>query len=703
MVVKKTYPKIVLLIFSSSIIFILLYASLYYYNLKVQEQVYADSTQQFQSQITQLLELNAKPTAVYINNDTNWDEFEAFIRKKDTVWYNQIIAKELGIYKADYMVAYNAQKQFVTHTRTPKINSKLSIPPQAMTTLNRKGLSHFYMQTPHGMAEVFGASVHPSFDLHKDKTPPGGYFFVVRLLDAAYLASLQKLTGAKIVLQDQCKPVDENKNVITAQITLNNYNNEVTGCLSFQRNFEVYFENTTTILYLIIFTFFVNLMLSLMLTRNWVYYPLHLIRNVLETGDKKSITALKNTTGEFRDIGNLFEENSEQKKELVDAKIKAEESDQLKSSFLANLSHEIRTPMNAINGFTDLLMTTNPPQQEREEYLKIIDKSGKNLVSIIDDLIEMSKIDSNQVTPNYSSINLEACIHELYETIKITIPKTKKVSLRINETATLPQRNIITDETKLKQILTNLITNGIKYTENGTVSFGYTLDEEKQELQFRIEDTGLGISEENQKNIFDRFKRVDTDLAIREGGLGLGLAITKAYVEILKGTISLNSVPGKGSVFSFTIPLQYDRMPVLPQEPVKLTKEIHTESTATVLVAEDDNINFLLLQKILKLKNFNIIRALNGQEAVTICLEDPTVSLVLMDIKMPVMNGFQALEIIHSFRPGLPVIAQTAYASKEDEERIFSAGFTNYITKPLDKEKLFALLKKHLGNGNVVV
>ncbi len=697
MVVKKTYPKIVLLIFSSSIIFILLYSCLYYYNLKVQQQVYDDSTTQYQSQVTQLLELNAKPFSVYINNDTNWDEFEAFIKKKDTAWYNQIIAKEIEIYKADYMVAYNAQKEFVTHTLTPKFNSKLSIPKEAMTVLDQKGLSRFYLKTMRGVAEVFGASVHPSFDLHKNKTPSSGYFFVVRLIDDGYLTSLETLTGSKIIFQNQCTLPVNNNNIIAAGIPLADYNGASIGCLVFEREFAVYFENTTRILYLIIFAFLINLLLSLVLTRNWVYRPLQLIRNVLEKGDKKSIKELKSTTGEFRYIGNLFEENNRHKKELVNAKIKAEESDQLKSSFLANLSHEIRTPMNAINGFTDLLMTTQPKENEKLEYLQVIDKSGKNLVSIIDDLIEMSKIDSNQVTPNYSSINLDNCVHELYESIKITIPKTKQLKLQIKETLTPPRRNIITDETKLKQILTNLITNGIKYTEHGLVSFGYEIDEAGQKICFVIEDTGLGITPENQKYIFDRFKRVDTDLAIREGGLGLGLAITKAYVEILQGHISLTSTLGKGSIFSFTIPLHYDRLPVLPKEPLNLVKEIHNDSDVTILIAEDDNINFLLLQKILQLRNFTIIRAINGQEAVTICLENPSVNIVLMDIKMPVMNGFQALEIIRSFRPGLPIIAQTAYASKEDEERIFSAGFTNYITKPLNKERLFAIIQEHHG------
>ncbi|MFM2213216.1 MAG: Sensor histidine kinase RcsC [Bacteroidota bacterium] len=697
MVVKKTYPKIVLLIFSSSIIFIILYFFLYYYTIKVEKQVHADSEQQFQSQISQLLEMNAKPTVVYINTDTNWDEFVDFINRKDIKWYNTIIAKELSIYRADYMVAYDAHKGLVTSTKTAKINKDITIPVQAMTTLDRKGLSRFFIATPKGVAEVFGAAVHPSFDLHKDKTPASGYFFVVRLLDADYLHSLEKLTGSTIRLATAFKEPPYNKNAIATEIILTDTAHETVGCLYFERKFEVYFENTTTILYLIIFTFVINLLLTLVLTRHWVYYPLFLIRNVLETGSRKSISELQNTTGEFRYIGNLFEENNKHKKELVDAKIKAEESDHLKSSFLANLSHEIRTPMNAINGFTDLLMTTELTEKEKSEYLQVIDKSGKNLVSIIDDLIEMSKIDSNQVTPNYSSVNLVTCVHEVYDTIKITIPKTKNVTLLVPEITTPPLRHIITDEIKLKQVLTNLITNGIKYTEKGTVTFGFKVNEKAKTIRFYVQDTGQGISAENQQFIFDRFKRIDTDLAIREGGLGLGLAISKAYVELLKGSISLKSAPRKGSEFSFVIPLEYDRAPVLPSTPLSTLKEDFDNKAVTVLIAEDDNINFLLLQKIMKLRDYTIIRAVNGQEAVTTCLENPTITLVLMDIKMPVMNGFQALEVIREFRPNLPIIAQTAYASKEDEERIYAAGFSNYITKPLNKERLFAILEELVG------
>ena len=197
--------------------------------------------------------------------------------------------------------------------------------------------------------------------------------------------------------------------------------------------------------------FVINLVINLFLTRKWLYFPLDLITRVLETGNKKAIKELKHTTGEFSYIGNLFEENSNQKMELIKAKLKAEEGDRLKSSFLANLSHEIRTPMNAINGFTDLLINTKMKEEEKLEYLKVIDKSGRNLVSIIDDLIEMSKIDSNQIKPNYTTINLESCISELYDTIKITIPKTKKIDFKLIETKNPVAYNIVTDEVKLNR------------------------------------------------------------------------------------------------------------------------------------------------------------------------------------------------------------------------------------------------------------
>jgi signal transduction histidine kinase/CheY-like chemotaxis protein len=700
MALKKTFPKILWLIISSSIFFIMLYFALFYYTKKAEKQVYSNSTEQFNNEVGKLLEVNAKPILVAINNDTNWDEFVNFINHRDVKWYNESIGNELSIYDADYLGVYDANKNFIIRTPTPKIKSVDFIPKSEMDLLKKIGINKFYMKIPEGIIEVTGAAIHPSDDPSKNKTPTSGYFFVVRLLDKKFIKNLEKLTSSRIELFADQGYLNEEKNKIVSTSQLKDYNNQLVGELSFKRSFAVYFENTTNLLYVIIIAFFVNFLVNLIYTRKLVYYPLDLIRRVLETGSKKAIRELKKTTGEFSYIGNLFEENSNQKIELIKAKIKAEESDRLKSSFLANLSHEIRTPMNAINGFTELILNTDINETEKLEYLNVIEKSGKNLVSIIDDLIEMSKIDSNQIVPNFAVVNLESCVSELYETVKITI-KNKAIDFKLIKSTKPAAFNIVTDDIKLKQVIINLLTNAIKFTDEGEVTFGYEIDEKRELINFTVSDTGLGIDEDNHKNIFDRFKRVDSDISIKVGGLGLGLAISKAYVELLGGTISLQSKVGEGSTFYFSIPLQYAKVEHIVVKPINNVEIIKSEEQV-ILIAEDDNINFLLFQKMMQHKNYQVLRAINGQEAVDICINNPNIDLVLMDIKMPLMNGFEALEQIKPLRPSLPIIAQTAYSSSDDKLKIEEAGFADYITKPLNRERLFELIDKYLHKENEV-
>ncbi|MDI9257608.1 ATP-binding protein [Flavobacterium sedimenticola] len=698
MTVKKTFPKILWLIISSSIFFILLYSALFYYTKKAEGQVYKDSVEQFDNEIHKLLDLESKPVLVAINNDTNWDEFVNFTKTKDSEWFNETIGNELEIYDADYLGAYGANKEFIIRTPTPRIKTLDFIPKQVMEALKTEGIRKFYLKIPEGVVEVTGAAIHPSDDPLKKKSKASGYFFVVRLMDAEFIKNLAHITSAKVFLEAPDFDVKTERETISSVFLLRDSQSKVIGKLIFKRNFEVYFENTINMLYLIIVAFFAILLLNLIYTRRFVYYPLDLVRRVLETGNKKAIKLLKESNGEFSYIGNLFEENNNQKLELITAKIKAEESDRLKSSFLANLSHEIRTPMNAINGFTDLILNTDINETEKVEYLNVIEKSGKNLVSIIDDLIEMSKIDSNQIVPNYSPVNLESCVNELYETIKVTI-SNKAIEFILIKSSMPAQFNVITDEIKLKQVIINLLTNAIKFTDAGMVTFGYEIDEKNSLIHFTVRDTGLGIDETQHKNIFDRFKRVDSDVSIKAGGLGLGLAISKAYVELLGGKIALESRVGEGSTFYFSTPLEYAKVEHIMVRPVNDEEQVKTERKL-ILIAEDDNINFLLFQKMMQNKNFDIIRAINGQEAVEICLGNPGIDLVLMDIKMPIMNGFEAMDQIRPMRPHLPIIAQTAYSSSEDKAKIEKAGFTDYITKPLNRARLFELINKYLEKEN---
>jgi len=694
MKVKKTFPKIFWLIFSSSLFFILLYLALFYYTKKAEKQVYHSSVEQFDNEVKKLLEVNSKPILVAINNDTNWDEFVNFIRTKDTIWYNKTINNELEIYEADYLGAYDAAKNFIIRTPTEKIKTVDFIPKKEMELLDKVGINKFYMKIPEGIVEVTGASIHASNDPQKNKTPTAGYFFVVRLMDTKFVKNLEKLTSSEIVLSDTNVDLVKENHKITSSYILKDNNGKFIGKLLFQRNFEVYFENAINLLYFIIVAFVINLIVNLIYTRRLVYYPLDLVRRALETGNRKAIKELKDTTGEFRYIGNLFEENTNQKLELIKAKIKAEESDRLKSSFLANLSHEIRTPMNAIHGFTELILNTQISESEKMEYLNVIEKSGKNLVGIIEDLIEMSKIESKQLTPNLTVTNLDSLVTELYETVKVTI-QNKEIAFKLIPSKSPARFNIITDDIKLKQVIINLLTNAIKFTESGTVAFGFEVDEEKQLINFTVKDTGMGIDEDNHKFIFDRFKRVDSDISIKVGGLGLGLAISKAYIDLLGGAIGLESKVGEGSTFYFSIPLQYSRVEHITVKQIN-NIEVTSSGEETILIAEDDNINFLLFQKMMKDKEYKIIRAINGLEAVDICINNPNIDLVLMDIKMPIMNGFEALEQIRPMRPNLPIIAQTAYSSSDDKIKIEEAGFNGYITKPLNRHDLFELINKYL-------
>lgn len=466
----------------------------------------------------------------------------------------------------------------------------------------------------------------------------------------------------------------------------------------FQQELVLSYSTIKNSLLLLSVLILISLAAYIVFIKNNLFHPIQLITSALETGSKKCIKLLKAIPGEFNYIGNLFQDNDNHKYELVSAKIRAEESERLKSTFLENLSHEIRTPMNAIIGFTDLMLTSSLSEEEKKEYLSIIHKSGTGLISIIEDLIEMSKIDTNQIVPNYIDIDLDKCLLELYNTIKFDIPKSKNIDFYIIESNTKLFYNIKVDEVKLKQIIINLVYNAIKFTEEGYVAFGYNIIEEGELdfIEFTVKDTGIGISKENQKTIFDRFKRVESDLTIEKGGLGLGLAITKAYVEMMGGTISICSNQNKGTVFTFKIPLKFDRTNKIDVQKISDMQLEMQIKTKTILIAEDDNINFLLIKKMLQVTNHEIIRAENGQVAVAIALENPSIDIVLMDIKMPIMNGYEAFEKITEIRPDLPIIAQTAHASEEDKEKVKKLGFTDYITKPINKELLLEMVDKYI-------
>jgi PAS domain S-box-containing protein len=379
---------------------------------------------------------------------------------------------------------------------------------------------------------------------------------------------------------------------------------------------------------------------------------------------------------------------------LKEALKKSQESERLKSAFLANMSHEIRTPMNGILGFIDLLNDDNLTQVEKEEFIDIIHKNSNRLLETINDLIDISKIESGQMKVSINETSINKLLKELYNFFKL---ETTAKNLYFTTSLALPDDKdiILTDESKLHGILTNLIKNAIKFTKQGGISFGYKLD--KNFIEFFIKDTGIGIPKERQNAIFNRFEKADIeDTKVYEGS-GLGLAISKAYVEMLGGKIWLNSEENIGTDFYFTIP--YKTSPSATAKNANKTTENKEEistSNLTLLIAEDDNTSFILLKRIFKNMFKKIIYARTGKEAVELCKNNPKIDIILMDIKMPEMNGYEAAKEIRKFNKDVIIIAQTAFALAGDKEKVLNSGCNDYITKPVDKKTLLKKIKQFI-------
>jgi signal transduction histidine kinase/CheY-like chemotaxis protein len=685
------YYRLLILILSTSGLFFVLYLCLYFYTLREEKNVYRTALKEYKNEINSIFLLNSKLHISTNNYVSFWDELVDFTKTRDRKWYNEAISSEFEAYESDFLGIYTLNEELIGYTTNKKIKSINFMPKEAFKKLHKEKLIRFHLQTADGVIEVFGSTIHPTADPQRNKFKPSGYFFTARLIDQQFTKNLEFISTSLVQLQQKSVEILNDSNTLTVLIPLKNWQNTTFANLVFERSFSLNFDNTKKILFIIIIATVVNLFIYLYYYRRWVYKPLNLITHILETKDEKSMSGLKKLDGEFGHIGNLFEENNNQRKQLEIAKQKAEESDKLKSSFLANLSHEIRTPMNAIIGFSDLLIEQNLNQDEKTNYLKIISNSGKNLILIIEDLIEMSKIDSKQITPNYKPVDLDNCILELYNTIKVTIPDQKEIDFAVFKTHEKLKIKILTDETKLKQILTNLVTNAIKFTVKGSVTIGYEIDERAKIIEIWVEDTGLGIDQDNINIIFDRFRRIEDDYSIKLSGLGLGLSITKAYVELLGGKIAVTSSLGIGSKFSLTIPLKYDET-TFYLDTVKKEHKSNLAKQETILIAEDDDINFMLLERILKFKNYHILRAVNGQQAVDICRTNNEIDLIFMDIKMPIMGGLEAFKLIRDFNQDIPIVANTAYSAQEDREKILNDGFTNYISKPINKTILFNML-----------
>ncbi|MDP3912271.1 MAG: response regulator, partial [Bacteroidota bacterium] len=396
--------------------------------------------------------------------------------------------------------------------------------------------------------------------------------------------------------------------------------------------------------------------------------------------------------------------------ELVKAKDQAEESDRLKSAFLANMSHEIRTPMNGILGFAELLKEPDLTGEQQQKYIRIIEKSGVRMLNIINDIVDISKIESGLMKLDIKETNINEQIEYIYTFFKPEV-EAKGMKLFFRNSLPAKEATIKTDREKVYAILTNLVKNAIKYSKEGSIEFGYehvaetghvvetrhALSLPRQTfLQFYVKDNGIGIPKDRQEAIFERFIQADIVDKMARQGAGLGLAITKAYIEMLGGEIWVESQEGVGSTFYFTLPYnaKTETKNIIQAENFEIQAQIEIPRLK-ILIAEDDETSEMLISLNVTKISKEVIKARTGIEAIESCRHNHDIDLVLMDISMPEMDGYEATRQIREFNKEVVIIAQTAYGQSGDREKAIESGCNDYIAKPIKREELVALIHEY--------
>jgi two-component system sensor histidine kinase EvgS len=385
--------------------------------------------------------------------------------------------------------------------------------------------------------------------------------------------------------------------------------------------------------------------------------------------------------------------------ELKKAKVKAEQSSKLKTSFINNITHEIRTPMNAIMGFSDLLSREDIDKTQKEDHLIIINQACLRLMNMMDNVLELSLLQSKQLSAEKNRVILKELLIKCFEKYKNNA-RSKKIPYRLEIDIVDNHNFVVVDEDKLCMVIKHVIDNAIKFTSQGEVFFFATIKDDA--LDITVTDTGIGISNERQKSIFDSYSKSNQDETTELfEGLGLGLTISKAYIELMNGQLDVHSELGKGTTVHIHVPISIAIKQEIYVEEVKEYLKGPQPSFYKILIAEDVTLNYVVLKSILeKIKDYNleIIRAVNGREAIEIVERELNIDLVLMDVQMPIMNGYKATLAIKKRFPHIPIVAQTAYTNSEDRQKAFASGCDGFISKPIKPDLVKKMLKKFIPN-----
>jgi len=451
-------------------------------------------------------------------------------------------------------------------------------------------------------------------------------------------------------------------------------------------NFNI-LNNTNPVLSISMFTIIVSIVIGYIIIRiaNKIGSKIEKLNNennqlIIELDEKNE--KLKE---QYEEIESQNEELRQSNTELKKAKEKAEESDRMKTIFLANVSHELRTPLNGIIGFSGLLQKRDLEEEKIKQYSSIIDQSGKQLLTIINDLLDISSMDKDNIEIIRTKVDINGMMDELKTLYSQTRLQFKKEPIELATRYGADDFSFFSDEKRLKQIFINLLNNAYKFSKSGKIVFGYFFD--NNSVVFFVEDKGIGIDPKNQEMIFDRFKQVESNFSRKYSGMGLGLSIVKNLVELMKGRIWLKSELGKGSTFYFSFSLENNDHNLI----IRNASEI---KNLNVLIVEDEDVNAEYLSEVLKGKVKKTMIACGGFQAIEMLKGGTEVDLVLLDIHMPGLDGVETFKMIRKSGNSVPVIAQTAFANTEDRERFIDIGFDGYLSKPMTEAQLVDEISK---------
>ncbi len=538
-------------------IFMLLFTTLLTLQKRQANMMHDQSDLEYHREISSIINLNSKGLRQIAFDYTYWDEFAEIMSKGgNSIWFERNISTILSSYNYDYVAVYSVDNKLVFESHGDKKLTEV-IPEDIFSHLNKKHLLDFFIETPQGYMEVSSASIHPTFDQKRTETEPYGYLFIGKLWDEKMINYMSEVTCSKITLGKTVKHENHKNFILHSTINLVAYEGSIIGNALFIREnpiFKLYSSSSIYMLAVLLISLIFIWITIRFATRIWIIRPLKLTENILKRESANDIAMLKKAPGEFAQIAELFENFKKQKEELKEAKEMADQANTLKTRFIANISHETRTPMNSIMGFSELLMDPFVTQEQRNEYIDIILSNGKKMMALLGDLVDISKLQAGQAEIVESPFSLQQLMVNIY-TNHNQKAAGKGLTLVNKNEGSSHDLTLYTDRDRICHIFDNLINNAIKYSSEGTIEYGF--EKYNHFIKFYVKDQGIGIPKEMQSKIFEYFIQGETALNKNFGGVGLGLAIAKANVNLLGGEISVESEPGMGSCFIFTIPHKF--------------------------------------------------------------------------------------------------------------------------------------------------